>query len=384
MSKWVTAWGVPTSYAESGIANYIKDTTFRQIFYSPIGGKRVKIRFTNVYNSEDVILDKVCFAEWSGDGSKIIEGSSKTVQFSQNGNVVKAGFDLVSDAFDYEIEPQKNYVVSFYIKELVEAKTGYNKFAGDKASPCWLARGDYAESVEFLPTNRTEVTNCITLSGVDVETDDDTFAIMAFGDSITARPWPDFLAKRINNEGIYSVSVVRKAIGGNRILRDYRDILARRRMGHAAIERFEMSMDQIEGAKVVIMLEGINDIMHPFPDSPFADMSQLPTADELIEGYKKCIDIAHSKGAKMYLCTILPCKRMLTYCGDRNGLREKVNEWIRTNDYADGYIEFEKAVADKDEPTKLALEFDSGDELHPSEAGSYALCNAVPDYIYKK
>ena len=85
----------------------------------------------------------------------------------------------------------------------------------------------------------------------------------------------------------------------------------------------------------------------------------------------------------MYLCTILPCERMLTYEGDRTGLREQVNEWIRNNDYADGYIEFDKAVADEEVPTRLKAEYNSGDHLHPSLEGSQKLCETIPEFLYK-
>lgn len=384
MSKWVTAWGTPVSFVGEGIGNYVADTTFRQMFYTPISAKKIKLRFSNEYGKTDVKLDKVVFAEYAENTAAILNGTKRVVTFNDNGNVIKSGSSLLSDEIEFEVEACKNYVVSFYIKDFTPLDTGYNRFAGDKMFPCWIARGDLADEERFPANNRNEVFSTPFFCGVDVETGDNVRSIMAFGDSITARPWPDLLARRINGEGMTDCSVVRKAIGGNRILRDYRNNLARRRMGVAAIDRFETSIEQVLGVETVIMLEGINDIMHPHPDSPFSDMSELPTASELIEGYKKCIDIAHGKGAKMYLCTILPCERMLTYIGDREKLRQEVNEWIRTNDYADGYVDFDKAVADEEQPTKLKAEYNSGDDLHPSQQGSQALCDAIPEYIYKK
>ena len=177
--------------------------------------------------------------------------------------------------------------------------------------------------------------------------------------------------------------MIRKAIGGNRILRDYRHTLVRRGQGIAAVERFEMSIEQVKGVDKVIMLEGINDIYHPFPCNALCDIDQLPTAEEMIEGYKICCEIAHKHGAKFYLCTVLPTKHLINHGLGKEEIRQKVNQWIRTNDLIDGYIDFDKAIADKNDPTIMAAEYDSGDTLHPNFEGSTLLCNTVPEHIFK-
>lgn len=383
MSKWVTAWGIPTSYAVEGIGNLMEDTTFRNIFYNPVKGDKIRIRFTNKYGEEDVKLDAVSIAEWAGKGPIIKTETLAAVTLNDNGNIIKAGEELVTDEIDYVLEPGKNYVLSYYFKGLTKIATGYNKFAGDTFAPCWLGRGNFVNEREVDLKKRRETITYTFLCGVEVLSDDNTNAVMAFGDSITARPWPDFLARRINEEGYTNRSVVRKAIGGNRVLRDYRDFLPRRSQGIAAIERFEMSIKQVLGCDKVIMLEGINDIYHPMPDNAFCQLDQLPTAEELIEGYKICCDIAHKYGAKYYLCTILPTAHMNRQGHGKEAIRTAVNEWIRTNEYIDGFIDFDKAVADKDDPSIMALEYDSGDTLHPNTEGSMALCNAIPEHIYK-
>ncbi|MBR5322929.1 MAG: hypothetical protein IKU48_05235 [Clostridia bacterium] len=383
MSKWVTAWGIPTTYAVEGIGNLMEDTTFRNIFYSPIKGEKVRIRFTNKYGEENVKLDAVSIAEWAGKGPVIIPETLTTVTLNENGNIIKAGEELVTDAVDFTIEPGKNYVLSYYFKDLTRISTGYNKFAGDTFNPCWLGRGNFVNETIVDLKKRRETLTYTFLCGVEVLSDDNTNAVMAFGDSITARPWPDFLARRINEKGYTNRSVVRKAIGGNRVLRDYRDCLARRSQGIAAIERFEMSIKQVLGCDKVVMLEGINDLYHPMPNDALCQLDQLPTADELIEGYKICCNIAHKYGAKYYLCTILPTAHMNRQGHDKEAIRTAVNEWIRTNDYIDGYIEFDKAVADGNDPSIMALEYDCGDALHPNTEGSMALCIAIPEHIYK-
>lgn len=384
MSKWVTSWGVPASYIDEGIGNYVADTTVRCVFYNGIKGERVRLRFTNQFGEEDVKLDAITFGEWTGNGPCVIPETLVEITMNDGGNVIKAGEELITDTIDYTLVPGKNYVISYYFKDLTPIGTGFHKFAGDKLAPIWIGRGNFVNEKEVDLKKRREATNYIFLNGVDVLSTDDTNAVMAFGDSITVRPWPDLLMRRINGEGITNRSVVRKAIGGNRVLRNYtKDCLVRRRMGLAAIKRFETSIKQVLGVDKVIMLEGINDILHPLPDNYFCEIDELPTAEELIEGYKKCCDIAHKYGAKFYLCTILPTRRFEGDVLGKEAILQKVNQWIRTNDYIDGYIEFADAVKDSDNPSVLATAYDSGDMLHPSLEGSQMLCDTVPEHIFK-
>lgn len=383
MSKWVTSWGIPTSYVTEGIGNLMEDTTFRHVFYNPIKGEKVRIRFTNKYGTEDVKIDSVSIGEWTGNGPNVKEGTLISLSLSQNGNIIKAGEELTTDETEYTLEPQKNYVITYYFKDITKLATGYNKFAQDTFAPGWLGRGCYTDCETIPLANRREALSYVFLCGVEVLSDDNTNAVMAFGDSITARPWPDLLVRRINEAGYTNRSVVRMAIGGNRILRDYRNTLVRRGQGIAAVERFEMSINQVKGVDKVIMLEGINDIYHPFPGNALCDIDQLPTAEEMIEGYKICCDIAHKYGAKYYLCTILPTKHLTNHGLGKEEIRQKVNNWIRNNHIIDGYIEFDQAIADKNDPSIMAAEYDSGDLLHPNFEGSTLLCNTIPEHIYK-
>jgi lysophospholipase L1-like esterase len=54
-----------------------------------------------------------------------------------------------------------------------------------------------------------------------------------------------------------------------------------------------------------------------------------------------------------------------------------VNRWILTSGAFDGVINFVAAVADPSDPHRLDPAYDSGDHLHPSDAGYRAMANAV-------
>ena len=106
-------------------------------------------------------------------------------------------------------------------------------------------------------------------------------------------------------------------------------------------------------------------------------MSDLPTAEELIEGLKTYIAQARDYGYNVYVGTLLPIEGWRTYAGFRDELRNTYNEWIRTTDLIDGVIDFDKAVRDPENPSAFLPEYDSGDHLHPSPAGYERMAQEV-------
>lgn len=171
-----------------------------------------------------------------------------------------------------------------------------------------------------------EPNSYICFCGVDFLTAEEVSAIIAFGDSITAQPWPDCLAHRLYDLGIRNRTVVREGIGGNRVLRDYRHRI-KMHWGVRGVERFAQDIDQA-GADRVFILHGINDIIHPGVNNPLCPMSELPTAEALIDGYKTYIRIAREQGKKVYLATLLPCPRCMNDDGIREQIRCAANAWI--------------------------------------------------------
>ena len=113
-------------------------------------------------------------------------------------------------------------------------------------------------------------------------------------------------------------------------------------------------------------------------------MSELPTSEELIEGYRAYIAIARKLGLKIYFATLLPCPRCLNDGGYREEIRLAANEWIRTTDEHDGVVDFEAAVRREDDPQQIIPEYDSGDHLHPSLAGAKQMAWSVPEEYFKK
>ena len=59
-------------------------------------------------------------------------------------------------------------------------------------------------------------------------------------------------------------------------------------------------------------------------------------------------------------------------------VRTEVNRWIRTSGSFDGVVDFSRALGRAGDPNELAPRYDSGDHLHPDDAGAARMAAAVP------
>ena len=93
--------------------------------------------------------------------------------------------------------------------------------------------------------------------------------------------------------------------------------------------------------------------------------------------YEHLIAAAHAAGLKIFGATLTPFQGSGYYSAAREAEREAVNHWIRTSGAFDGVIDFDQAVRDPADPLRLLPAYDSGDHLHPDDAGYQAMADAV-------
>ncbi len=65
-------------------------------------------------------------------------------------------------------------------------------------------------------------------------------------------------------------------------------------------------------------------------------------------------------------------------------MRQAVNKWIRTTNQLDGFIDFEKVTQDPANPAVFAPSADSGDHLHPKDAGYKAMGDSIDLNLFTK
>src|SRR5262249_51263772 len=151
-------------------------------------------------------------------------------------------------------------------------------------------------------------------------------------------------------------------------------------IGPNAQSRFDGDALVEAGARWIILLEGINDIgFSQIPAEVFPPNVLLTnvSADEIIGGYQQLIRRAHAQGMKIYGGTLLPFVGAGYQDAAGEVKREAVNAWIRRPGHFDAVIDFDAATRDPASPTRLLPAFDSGDHLHPNDAGYAAMGDAV-------
>lgn len=373
-TKWVCGWSTPSNILTQHICDYFKDMTFRYQIFSTVDATALRIHLTNLHGHEPVTVNAAT-AAICREGMAVDPATVAPITFSGRREVTLApGEELISDPVDFAVAAGQTVSISTYFAGLTEFWSGHTN--NGPYLKKYMTHGDYTAAETFPWESYGEPNSYLNFNAVDFLCDESVNAIVAFGDSITAQPWPDCFAHRLYDLGIRNFTVCREGIGGNRVLRDYAHRI-KFHWGKAGIKRFAHDIE-VAGADRVFILHGINDIIHPGVNNPLCPMSELPTVEELIEGYKTYIRIARAQGKKVYMATILPCPICLNDDGIRETIRCAANDWIRTTDLIDGVIDFEAAVRHPDDHKRMWPEYDSGDHLHPSFAGAKHMADTIP------
>lgn len=364
-TKWVACWGNATSITDQKEAMYAKNITLRYPIRMVFDGCALRLHFSNLTGTEPVTLSKVYIEQ-------------TTVTFDGEKSVlIEPGKEVTSDEIAYEVKAGTDVNVSIYLGEITQMNAGV--LITGPLSRGQYAYGDHALEEE-LPADDTRNTNWFYfLNTVDVLTKAENHAFICYGDSITAQSWPDDLAIRLWNEGIRNVAIIRRAVSGTRILRQY-DCITYAAYGLKGATRFPIEMEAA-GADAVLIQHGINDIIHPVgvEVKQFRPWSDMPTSADLIAGVEDIyIQYAKEKGYKVYGGTLLPIYGWRTYAPFREEIKNEFNHWIRTCDKFDGYVDFDEAVRDENHPEAFAEGNDSGDHLHPSEKAYEIMAGAIP------
>lgn len=366
-TKWVACWGNATSISDRDISTYSKNLTLRYPVKMCFNGSALRFHFSNLTGTEDVKITKAFVA------------GEKNIPILQNGGaeiVIPAGKEIVSDQVEFDVKRGAVLNVSMYFEGFTQMSAGTH--VTGPLSKAYFAYGDFAESKE-LPVDLSKSTPWFYfLNTIDVLTEEKNHAFICYGDSITAQSWPDYLTLRLEKEGIENVSIIRRAVCGTRILRQY-DCITYQAYGLKGQTRFPIESN-VSGATAVLIQHGINDIIHPVGEevNKFRPWSDLPTAQDLEEGFEKLyVEHARALGLKVYGGTLLPIFGWRTYADFRDKLRTEYNDYIRTTKTIDGVVDFDKAVRDSINIERFAEGFDSGDHLHPSEAAYKKMADQV-------
>ena len=375
-SKWVACWGSATSITRRTEITYSKDLTLRYPVKICFKGSKLRFRFSNLTGTEDVTVTKAFCAKSGTNEYKplaITKDSSKSF-------TIPAGKEIESDELPVEVAAGDTVEISMYFAGFTQMNAGTALLTNLEKG--YFAYGDWAESKE-LPDDLSMSTNIFYfLNTIDVFTEEKNHALICYGDSITCLSWPNFLSERAFKNGNGNVSIIRRAVCGTRILRQY-DCITYQAYGLKGSKRFPIE-SKVAGASGIIIHHGINDIIHPVgvEVNKFRPWSDMPTVQDLIDGVKKIyVEPARKMGLKVWSATLLPIFGWRTYNEDREKVRKEFNEWLRTSKDFDGCIDFDKAVRDSKKSESFAADCDSGDHLHPSEKACQLMADEVPSCL---
>ncbi len=384
-NRWVGAWEAsPTPGAtlfSPGCPSDVglKNQTVRNIVFLSMGGDAVRVRISNAFGSAPLEVGSASVAVAAFAGAAV-PGTMHELQFNgQKSITIAAGDEAFSDPVDMEVAALQELDISVYLPGATGPATQH--YFADQVN--FLATGDQTLA-EGLTSFLRPISCWMFTSGVDVMSAPPVVgSIVAFGDSITdgylSTPnanhrYPDFLARQLAAKHGVTMAVENAGIIGNELL------TARPQLyyGIPALARLDRDALSQTGARAIILLEGINDI---------GDKSAK--AESLIAADQQIIARAHAAGLLIYGGTLLPFGgsnpqykgNYGTPAGDAE--RQKLNAWIRTSGAFDGVIDFDAALRDPSDPTRLLPAYDF-DHLHPNDAGYQAMANAVDvDQIIK-
>ena len=383
MNHYVSIWANAMSITDAKPEGYAKNITLRYPIFMPFSASKIQITLDNFTGKEDVTFSQITIAK-TINKKDIDDTTLQQVTFDKNPTLtLKPGTSQVSDEIDMQIEKGESISVSIYFDDFTSMRCGVT--TSGPLSAGFFCSGNQCE-MSVLPQNQYKDTPWFYfLSQVDVYTDCANKCVLCYGDSITAQSWPEEL-QLLLYEANAPITVVRKAVSGSRILRQY-DCVLYERYGLKGDIRFPHEIP-LKGCDSMIILQGINDFIHPvgIESNPFRPWSDLADAKTLIDkGLMYYVNYAHNHGYKnVYIGTLLPIKGWRTYASFRNDARKEVNAWIRTTDCIEGYIDFDLALANADDIDALQAQYDSGDHLHPSSQGAKKMAQTAYEFIIKQ
>ena len=371
--RWSATWGAaPAGPPPSASTQSYTSQTLRLVVHTSIGGNRVRVRFSNEMGSTPLRIGAASIGVRSSS-SAVSQSTLRTLSFSgQSAITVPAGAPALSDPVELAVPAQADLAISLYLPGTVQATTLHDMaLTSSYVSPA----GDYTSSVS-MPVSRS-ITSWPFLTEVDV--DGAASTLVAIGDSLTDgarstgnvnRRWPDYLVRRLQSSlgAGGRIGVVNRGISANLLLNDYATALV---AGRDVLERFDRDVLATAGVRYLAVLIGINDISYSSGSNP------IPAAD-LIAGYRQVIARAHAHGITVIGATLPPMEGFVYYTAAREAVRRAANSWIRFSGEFDAVADIEAALRDPNDPAHILPLYDSGDHLHPNDAGYQAMANAFP------
>ncbi|GAB3946331.1 SGNH/GDSL hydrolase family protein [Kribbella albertanoniae] len=386
-NPWVGTWATAVTHGNAaGSTNLgLTDQSVRLVVRPSVGGDKIRIRLSNIYGEKTVTVGAATVAKpnkATPELSDIDPNTLRTLTFSGSGtaSMVK-GSELLSDPLQFELGNLDDLVVSLYFP----VNTGPTTFHGSSLQENFVGPSNLVTESGGAAYTLTRRCCFFFLSGVDVQTEDSRGSIVVLGDSITDgtastfnanNRWPDQLAERLAATGKPFPGVLNAGLAGSRLNHDGTEpsdngaFPGFHEVGVNALARLNEDVFPQTGVRTVITELGVNDLW----------MSD-DSAAEIIGALRQLNTQVKQRGLRSIVSTITPFEGMGgtdSWTPAKEANRQAVNSYLRSSREFDGVLDFDKVLRDPAAPSKLNPLYDSGDHIHPNDAGYQAMAASVP------
>jgi lysophospholipase L1-like esterase len=394
VEHWVTTWSTAMLAPDTivfGTSPTFNSQTLRQIVHTSIGGNRVRVRLST-FGANALRVGAAHIARRAAEAA-IVPDTARTLTFGGLPTVViPPGAVVLSDPVELDVPARADLAVSIFAQGVVQGNTGHASWHPEALQTSYVSPpGDFTDSIDmpFVSTTEYLAPNGIPhhawfwLAGVEVTASRQTGAIVVLGDSVTDgsrstpdlnQRWTDHLARRLRRiTGRHQMSVLNQGIAGNKLLNDI--------VGLNALARYDRDVLVQTGITHVVTLLGNNDILFVFTPA------DVVSVDEIVAGHRQLIRRARARGVSIYGGTLTPFGGFGFSSAEKESKRQAVNDWIRTSGEYDAVIDFDAVLRDLNDPTRLRsdaeINYDSGDHLHPNDAGYEAMAAAIDLALFR-
>lgn len=366
---WVGAWATSPAGGEPGTEiDGMAGRSVRNVVHASVGGTSARITLSNLYGQSPLTVTHASIAVAAGtDTAAAIATTMRRLTFGGGTTVViPPGRQVISDTVRIVIPAETDVLVTTYSP----TRSGPVTYHPHARQTSYVADGDLTEDATGAAyAERTPYWRYLT--ALDVLSRESDGTVVVFGDSLTDgitstentnRRWTDNLYRRLRTaveagEDLPRYSVVNQGISGNQILANGAGRPADNQSGLGRFDRDVLSRTNV---KAVVIDLGVNDILR----NP-----RLADPNRILAGLRALVRQAHSRGLKVVGATLMPLQGHRGYTEARDAVRQQINAEIRSGRVFDAVVDFDQALRDPYDPRRLRPDYDSGDHLHPSDAG---------------
>lgn len=408
--KWVTAWTTSTVNGSIDLGDYVSGIAFQDFLPArstirtelkvTIAGSKLRFKFSNEYGAAAITINEASVAKTLGSGEgKIVDGTQTVITFNsgETSVTIPAGKTVWSDEIDFETQALESISVSLFFNNMTYITStglsggatylGINRFTSIFSSEKSQVNNPSLKTNDEITISSGSMTyhTIPFLCNIETRSSAQNACTAVFiGDSTFVNNTYLYFAEKLISAGVTNISVVNEAIIGNKLLSDGSGLIGNL-YGDSLLSRFERDALNLKGVKYIFVKIGLNDILHQYTKS-MADSTLKASAEDIIKGYEKLVELAHAKGIKIYFFTRSPWKNYereflgqsgdLTWSMEAQEICNELTQWVKTNTVADGYIDTE-LLSDPSDPYALCSSF-TLDGVHLSELGSIAMADMIP------